>query len=139
MSNENNLNLQNGNKRKTSSLNKQKTSASHLKSKSGKKTYSQDEKKAVSFSSRQEKKSPTSNVDKLKSSSSNLIYLVRGKDQGKAAWHYVKVRDKAILPIFLKKADGGPIDVSEYGEILHSGWGENPPEDVVKDIEENYG
>lgn len=77
-------------------------------------------------------------VDKFKSSSGNLVYLVRGKDKGRPAWHYVRVRDKAILPIFLKKADGGPIDVSQYGTILYSGWGENPPDDIVKKIEEEY-
>jgi hypothetical protein len=78
-------------------------------------------------------------VEKVKSSSGDLVYIVRGQDQGMDAWHYVRVKDKAVLPIFLRKADGGPIDVSQYGEILYSGWGKNPPEDIVNQVQKQYG
>jgi len=67
----------------------------------------------------------------------NLVYLVRGKDKGKPAWHYVLV-EKLKLPMF-KKAIGGTMDVSEYGKIIHSGWGEDPPPELVKKIEQEYG
>jgi hypothetical protein len=77
-------------------------------------------------------------ADKFRRSSGELVYVVRGKDEGKAAWHYVLV-DRVKLPVFLKKADGGPIDVSQYGKILYSGWGENPPEDIVQKIKDEYG
>ena len=79
------------------------------------------------------------NLKDYKLSSADLIYIVRGKDKEMEAWHYVLVRDKATLPIFLKKADGGPIDVSQYGEVLYSGWGKSPPEDVVNKVQEQYG
>ena len=77
-------------------------------------------------------------ADKFSKSKGEFVYLVRGKDKGRPAWHYVLV-EKLKLPIFLKKTNGGTVDVSEYGKILYSGWGENPPEDIVKKIEEEYG
>tara|TARA_B100001564_G_C20626197_1_gene664810 strand:+ start:738 stop:1190 length:453 start_codon:yes stop_codon:yes gene_type:complete len=69
---------------------------------------------------------------------SDLVYLVHGKDRGKDAWHYVLV-DKNKLPMFLKQIETGSIDVALYGEVLRSGWGKQPPEDIVKEIEDEFG
>ncbi|MCU7611583.1 hypothetical protein [Anaplasma capra] len=68
----------------------------------------------------------------------DCLFLVRGKDKGRAAWHYVLV-DKGKREMFLAKSKSGSMDVALYGEILYSGWGENPPDDVVKRIEEEFG
>lgn len=66
-----------------------------------------------------------------------LVYLVRGKDAGRAAWHYVLI-DKMKLPLFKQKLKSGSLDVSEYGKILYSGWGDNPPEEIVEEIKKQY-
>jgi tetratricopeptide (TPR) repeat protein len=66
-----------------------------------------------------------------------LVYLVRGKDEGRPAWHYVLI-EQVNLPAFLRMLKTGSIDVSEYGVILHSGWGENPPPEIVKTIKSQY-
>ena len=63
----------------------------------------------------------------------SLVYLVRGKDRGKAAWHYVLV-DEEKLNVFKEKMKSGNIDVADYGRIVQSGWGTDPPEDVSKQI-----
>jgi hypothetical protein len=68
----------------------------------------------------------------------SLIYLVRGKDEGRAAWHFVKV-DRAKLASFKQALSTGSLDASEYGEILHSGWGEDPPEEARRELAEKYG
>ena len=68
----------------------------------------------------------------------DCLFLVRGKDNGRAAWHYVLV-DKSKREMFLAKSRSGSIDVALYGQILYSGWGENPPESIVKKIEEEFG
>ena len=72
---------------------------------------------------------------KYKEDASERIYLVRGKDRGKPAWHYVQVK-KALLPLFLKLTNGGSLDVANFGFVLTSGWGKDPPEDVWKNIDE---
>ncbi|WP_341808630.1 hypothetical protein [Wolbachia endosymbiont (group E) of Neria commutata] len=75
---------------------------------------------------------------RTRKSRSDLIYLVRGKDRGKSAWHYVLV-DKEKREMFLAKSRSGSMDVADYGEILYSGWGEDPPQDIVDKINEEFG
>ncbi|CAK8162348.1 hypothetical protein CAXC1_120030 [Candidatus Xenohaliotis californiensis] len=76
--------------------------------------------------------------DRLKSSKSDLVYLVRGKDGEKSAWHYVLV-DRPKLQIFLRKTQGGSLDVADYGKVLYSGWGQDPPQDIVDKINKEFG
>ena len=72
---------------------------------------------------------------KYKENAKDRIYLVRGKDRGKQAWHYVLV-EKALLPLFLRRTNGGSLDVTDFGLVLTSGWGKDPPEEVEKNITE---
>ncbi|GFR03854.1 uncharacterized protein TNCT_490682, partial [Trichonephila clavata] len=60
-------------------------------------------------------------------------YKVRGKDRGQKAWHYVlidKDKEEMFLEQSKKKSKIGLLDVADYGKILYSGWGENPPQSV---------
>lgn len=67
------------------------------------------------------------------------IYLVRGKDStGRSAWYYLRVCKKSPL-LFERDARKGQIQLADYGEILCSGYGENPPESAVRDMRENWG
>ena len=61
------------------------------------------------------------------------IYLVRGKDRGKPCWHYV-LADKHLLGLFLKKTNEGSLDVKDFGTVLCSGWGQNPPAGTIDQI-----
>lgn len=63
-----------------------------------------------------------------------LIYLVQGKNQGKAAWHYIQVI-KNKLPLFQYALDSGQINLTGYGEVLYSGWGETPPQYIEEELE----
>ena len=72
---------------------------------------------------------------KYKENAKERIYLVRGMDKGKQAWHYVLV-EKALLPLFLRRTNGGSLDVADFGLVLTSGWGKDPPEEVRKNITE---
>lgn len=76
-------------------------------------------------------------AQRIESQKGEFIYLMRGEDKGKKAWHYVLI-DKLKLPLFLMKVDEGRVNASEYGKILYSGWGENPPSHVQKTIETLY-
>ena len=63
-----------------------------------------------------------------------LVYLVRGKDRGRPAWHYVVV-DEDRLEDFKTNIKSGTIDVADYGKVLHSGWGDDPPKDIVRKVD----
>ena len=72
---------------------------------------------------------------KYKENASERIYIVRGKDRGKPAWHYVLVA-KGLEPLFLRRTKGGSLDVADFGLVLTSGWGKDPPEAVRKNVNE---
>ena len=67
------------------------------------------------------------------------IFLVRGRDAaGERAWYYIMI-DKGKRDAF-RNQEGVPfLKLTDYGEILHSGFGENPPEDIRRQMEEEYG
>jgi tetratricopeptide (TPR) repeat protein len=66
------------------------------------------------------------------------IFLIRGKDNGKPAWHYVLVENEEKYEGLKRKESGANIDVSEFGEIIKSGWGENPPHYISAHVENTY-
>ena len=75
-----------------------------------------------------------------KRSQSQRVYLVRGKDRGRPAWHYVLlVDDDKTIDRFHETVSAGNVDVADYGQVLKSGWGEDPPAHVKEWIEKTYG
>ena len=72
-----------------------------------------------------------------KENSTERFYLVRGKERGRAAWHYVLVK-KHLLGLFLKRVKGGRVNVADFGDILRSGWGKDPPEGTTDKILKEY-
>ena len=65
------------------------------------------------------------------------VYLVRGKDGDKPAWHFILV-DKVKEDDFNAKVATGTIDVADYGQIICSGWGENPPAEKKKWVGDRF-
>jgi len=65
-----------------------------------------------------------------------MIYLVKGSQKGQKFWHYVKVEDHLKRLRIKKEVASGPFDVKDYGEILCSGWGEEPPAHIRKQYDE---
>ena len=67
------------------------------------------------------------------------VFLVRGKDKGRPAWHYVLlVDDEETIKKFHEKIKEGTLDVADYGQVLKSGWGEDPPNEVRDTMDRNY-
>ena len=68
------------------------------------------------------------------------VILVRGKDKGKPAWHFVEVK-KTLTGLFYKRIKSGSLDVADFGTVLASGWGTDPPdskrEQILKAHSEN--
>ena len=74
----------------------------------------------------------------LAKSLASFVFLVRGEDKGKAAWHYAVVEQQKVN-IFRDKVASGTIDIAKYGEVFASGWGENPPEEVRSAVRTFFG
>ena len=70
---------------------------------------------------------------------SNLVYLVQicDEDRGKPVWYYVLV-DEDKVEDFETKFKHGTIYVADYGTVLYSGWGQDPPKNIVHQIELKY-
>ena len=68
----------------------------------------------------------------------HLVYVVRGKDEGYAAWHYVLVDEEKLID-FKAQIATGSIDLTKYGKILKSGWGKDPPEDIDQKMNLQFG
>ncbi len=75
---------------------------------------------------------------------SKRIYTVRGNDKGRKAWHLLLVNDddETILH-YVERTQGDnagryTITLSEYGEVLRSGWGEAPSEEEKELVFQKY-
>ena len=63
------------------------------------------------------------------------FFLVRRKERGRLEWHCVLVQ-KPLFGLFLKRTKGGSLHVADFVSVLQSGWGENPPENILNKIAE---
>ncbi len=77
-------------------------------------------------------------IDPQKKMQAELIYLVKGIDAGRNAWYYVLV-DRLKVQLFLKALNDEIIHLENYGKILHSAYGDEPPEDITVSLKEEYG
>lgn len=70
----------------------------------------------------------------------DLVYLVRAKEKptNRDAWYFVQVRNALLLPIFLEKVKTG-LDITDYGEVLYSGWGSEPGPEVREMVQKRFG
>ena len=67
------------------------------------------------------------------------LRLVHGENRGRPAWYYVLlVDDEEIIDKYEETVKSGYITVADYGQILHSGWGKDPPTDIRETMEEKY-
>ncbi len=78
-------------------------------------------------------------VDKIVSSKSEFIYKVNATDStGRRAFYYILV-DKLKLKEFLAMKPDGRYDLADFGQILASGYGDEPSDDVKAILKEKYG
>lgn len=77
-------------------------------------------------------------MSSLHEKSKGCLYLSLGEFEGRATWHYLLV-DKLKLPLLLKEAQEDVIDVAQYGRIVLSGFGKEPPQEVQAFVQQKYG
>lgn len=83
-------------------------------------------------------KTPTKQIDPIKKMQAEQIYLVKGVDAGRNAWYYVLV-ERLKVQLFLKALNDDIIHLENYGKILFSAYGDEPPADVTDQLKEEYG
>lgn len=67
------------------------------------------------------------------------LFLVRGRDaSGQKAWYYVLV-DKSKRDAFRVREGQAFLKLTDYGDIIASGFGEQPPEDIRQQMLKDYG
>ncbi len=78
-------------------------------------------------------------TDRIIRERGNLLYLVTGNDSsGQPAYYYILV-DKPKLQPFLAAFTKDDLELTDYGRIIQSGYGEHPPQDVEAEIKKKYG
>lgn len=77
-------------------------------------------------------------VDPQKKMKAELIYLVKGVDAGKNAWYYVLV-ERLKVQLFLKALNDDIIHLENYGQILYSAYGDEPPQTITDQLKTQYG
>lgn len=96
---------------------------------------------AEKYKSKKEKKMSAVNAApdmQRKRADANLLFLVKGIDDNRPAWYYVLV-DRLKLHMFKKALNDNIIHLEEYGKILYSAYGEDPPEEIKQKIKEEFG
>jgi len=73
-------------------------------------------------------------VKKIIKAQNSIIYLVTGKEQGKDSWFYVRV-SKLKEPLLKAALEKGELNVPDYGDIIYSGWGVEPDEEIAALVE----
>lgn len=71
-------------------------------------------------------------------SQADLVYLVKGIDDGRNAWYYVLV-ERLKLSLFQKALNDDIIHLENYGKILYSAYGDEPPQDITDKLKKEYG
>ncbi len=82
--------------------------------------------------------SPNKQIDPFKKMQAELIYLVKGVDAGRNAWYYVLV-ERLKVQLFLKALNDDIIHLENYGKILYSAYGDEPPSEITNELKEEYG
>jgi hypothetical protein len=80
----------------------------------------------------------SSSISPDKAGKADLIYLVKGVDDNRNAWYYVLV-ERLKLSLFLKALNDDIIHLENYGEILYSAYGDEPPQDITDKLKAEYG
>ena len=62
------------------------------------------------------------------------VFLVKSNIGTRKAWYYLDVI-LLRLPLFQRRIGNESLRLTEYGQILFSGWGENPPENIRMQVE----
>jgi len=58
---------------------------------------------------------------------------------GEPFFAYLNIPPSKYVDYKSKQENGESIDLAEFGDIICTGWGEEPSADIKKEVEETYG
>lgn len=58
------------------------------------------------------------------------VRFIRAVEEGTPCWFYMRI-DPVKLREYEAGIDNGTLNIRDYGQILQSGWGAYPPEDIA--------
>ena len=68
-----------------------------------------------------------------------IMILCRGIGEGgNSCWAYMCIKP-SMAKSFKEARESGPFDIEEYGAIIESGEGAEPPDEVKRRMEREYG
>lgn len=67
-----------------------------------------------------------------------ILQLVNGMSEGKPFWAYMAMQPSGYEAYHAKVSAGESVDLTVYGEVLQSGWGEEPPEEIRQKMADEY-
>ena len=65
-------------------------------------------------------------------------FIVRGRDNGAAAFHYIECHRWLISIFNVTTQTGGTVDVANFGTPIVSGWGTSPAPKYIEQIDNRY-
>lgn len=71
-------------------------------------------------------------------SSSNIYLVLSAFPDERNAWYFIRVK-RHKMDLFKKEVTSGPVELTNYGDILSHGWGKYPPEATIEKMRAIYG
>ena len=81
---------------------------------------------------------PFTDIVKIGSGKGVVLCRAVSAETGEELFHYIKATRQYIEQMHRDYRDGKAADFSQYGEIIHSGWGE-PSEEDEKIVKQKIG
>jgi len=76
----------------------------------------------------------------METSDTSIVALYRATSlDGKPFFAFVAIAPSNYLDFQKAVASGDPMDVTSFGEVLETGWGDEPDEQTLENMRENYG
>ena len=73
----------------------------------------------------------------MSNTNADYLYLVKGLDGDRRAWYYVLV-DQQKIDSYVKDLNNDSIHLDDYGKIIYSAYGEEPPAHITDLVKKEY-
>lgn len=77
-------------------------------------------------------------VLKIIAQDGGAVRYLTATEAGQACWFYLRISEQHYSE-YQQKLKQKAMNIRDYGEIVESGWGEYPPEDVIDRMKKQFG